>query len=50
VHGVISLEIAKGCDYWVDWRPINERAEMMLDLTLRGLLRPGLIDQGKESK
>lgn len=40
VHGVISLEIAKGRDAWVDWRPLRERAELMLDLTLRGLVRP----------
>ena len=39
VHGVISLEIAKGCDPWVDWRPMQARSEMMLDLTLRGLSR-----------
>lgn len=40
VHGVISLNIAKGGDCWVDWRPIQARAEMMLDTTLRGLVRP----------
>lgn len=40
VHGVISLEIAKGCDPWVDWRPLKDRAEMMLDMSLRGLTRP----------
>lgn len=40
VHGVISLHIAKGGDCWVDWRPIQARAEMMLDITLRGLVRP----------
>ena len=40
VHGVISLHIAKGKDLWVDWRPFPERAEMMLDITLRGLQRP----------
>jgi AcrR family transcriptional regulator len=39
VHGVISLQIAKGGDRWVDWRPIKDRAEMMLDITLRGLVR-----------
>jgi len=39
VHGVISLQIAKGSDCWVDWRPIKDRAEMMLDITLRGLVR-----------
>jgi len=39
VHGVISLQIAKGCDHWVDWRPIQERSELMLDATLRGFLK-----------
>ncbi len=39
VHGVIALEIAKGCDAWVDWRPLKDRAEMMLDITLRGLVK-----------
>ncbi len=39
VHGVISLHIAKGCDKWVDWRPLRDRAEMMPDITLRGLAR-----------
>jgi len=39
VHGVISLEIAKGCDAWVEWRPIRARAEMILDVMLRGLVR-----------
>jgi len=41
VHGVISLDIAKSKDPWVEWRPLEDRAEMMLDITLRGLLRPG---------
>jgi hypothetical protein len=39
VHGVISLNIAKSKDPWVDWRPVRERAETMLDVALRGLLR-----------
>ena len=46
VHGVISLQIAKGTDCWVDWRPIRDRAEMMLDITLRGLRRPA-AQEGK---
>src|SRR6266481_10231810 len=37
-HGVISLNIAKCKDPWVEWRPLEDRAEMMLDVTLRGLL------------
>jgi len=40
VHGVVSLNIAKCKDPWVDWRPFAERAEMMLDVALRGLIRP----------
>jgi len=43
VHGVVSLHIAKGCDAWVDWRPIKDRAEFMLDLTVRGLVRSPLF-------
>lgn len=39
VHGVISLDIAKCKDPWVEWRPLGKRAEMMLDVTLRGLLK-----------
>jgi len=39
VHGVIALNIAKCSDPWVDWRPLQQRAEMMLDVTLRGLIR-----------
>jgi len=39
VHGVISLEIAKGHDAWVDWRPIKDRMATMMDVTFRGLER-----------
>ena len=39
VHGVIALNIAKCSDTWVDWRPLEQRAEIMLDVTLRGLVR-----------
>jgi AcrR family transcriptional regulator len=39
VHGVISLNIAKCQDPWVDWRPVEDRAETMLDVTMRGLVR-----------
>lgn len=38
-HGVISLNIAKCKDPWVEWRPLADRAQMMLDVTLRGLVR-----------
>jgi AcrR family transcriptional regulator len=39
VHGAVSLNIAKCKDHWVEWRPFQERAEMMIDVTLRGLMR-----------
>ncbi|HMJ24058.1 MAG TPA: TetR/AcrR family transcriptional regulator, partial [Terriglobales bacterium] len=39
VHGVISLQIAKCNDGWVDWRPLEHRATLMLDITLRGMLK-----------
>ncbi|MGA2921008.1 MAG: TetR/AcrR family transcriptional regulator [Candidatus Sulfotelmatobacter sp.] len=39
VHGVIALHIAKCSDPWVDWRPLQQRAEMMLDITMRGMVR-----------
>ncbi len=48
VHGVISLHIAKGCDRWVEWRPLRDRAEMMLDITLRGLMRPENVGPAKQ--
>jgi len=38
-HGVISLEIAKRGDYWVDWRPIEQRTQAILDSVLRGMLK-----------
>lgn len=39
VHGVIALHIAKSHDGWVDWRPMPERVEFMLDAVLYGMLR-----------
>jgi len=39
VHGVVSLEIAKGCDDWVPWAPIERRATAIIDSFLQGLLR-----------
>ena len=39
VHGVISLNIAKSHDSWVEWRPVMQRANLMLDAVLRGLAK-----------
>jgi AcrR family transcriptional regulator len=40
-HGVISLQIAKCDDHWVPWRPIEQRAEAMIEGLLKGMLKGG---------
>jgi AcrR family transcriptional regulator len=37
VHGVISLQIAKCNDNWVEWRDLETRAAVMIDILVRGL-------------
>ena len=39
VHGVVSLQIAKCNDDWVDWRSIAERTTVMIDVLVDGLAR-----------
>ena len=39
VHGLVSLEIAKCNDEWVDWRPVEARLELMVGMILKGLLK-----------
>ncbi len=39
IHGVVALHIAKKSDFWVAWRPVQLRAELMLDTTIRGMLK-----------
>jgi AcrR family transcriptional regulator len=39
VHGVISLHIAKCNDGWVDWRSLEQRAKLMVDVLVDGLVR-----------
>jgi len=39
VHGVVSLQIAKGAEDWVEWRPVKQLAETMIDMQLTGLLK-----------
>jgi AcrR family transcriptional regulator len=38
MHGLVSLEIAKCKDEWVEWRPV-ERAQTVSDMMIRGLLK-----------
>lgn len=39
MHGVVSLQIAKCNDDWVDWRPEEERIRLMIDTLTCGLIR-----------
>ena len=39
VHGLVSLEIAKCKDEWVEWRPIEARMKLAVDMILLGLLK-----------
>jgi AcrR family transcriptional regulator len=40
VHGVVSIQIAHGCESWAGWAPFERRAETMIDGILRGLANP----------
>ena len=39
IHGIVALEIAKCKDAWVEWQPIEERTERMIELIERGVVR-----------
>jgi hypothetical protein len=41
VHGVVSLQIAKCDDDWVPWRSFKDRAELIIDGLIHGLLKRG---------
>jgi hypothetical protein len=37
VHGVISLQIAKANDNWIEWTPMKKRAAFMIDSLIEGM-------------
>ncbi len=37
VHGVISLQIAKQNDAWIEWAPLKKRVTAMIDAIVRGI-------------
>jgi len=39
VHGLITLQLDKGCDHWVPWANIQTRIDLMCDVLGRGLER-----------
>jgi AcrR family transcriptional regulator len=40
-HGVVSLQIAKCNDDWVEWRDARETASALIEVMIRGLVREG---------
>jgi AcrR family transcriptional regulator len=39
MHGVVSLQITKGNDPWLEWSPLERRLQLMVETLLRGLVR-----------
>jgi AcrR family transcriptional regulator len=39
LHGIVSLNIAKGSESWIEWRDVRESARAMIDLMMRGIRR-----------
>jgi AcrR family transcriptional regulator len=40
VHGIVSLYLNLGREPWFNWRPVEETAHRLIDVTLRGLTAP----------
>jgi hypothetical protein len=38
-HAIISLQLAKGDDSWIEWRDVRETTRKLADAVLRGVLR-----------
>jgi AcrR family transcriptional regulator len=38
VHGLVSLEIAKCNDSWVEWKPMPDRAHAVIEMIIKGML------------
>jgi len=43
VHGIVSLRIAKCHDEWIDWADEDSSVEMMIDTTMRGIVREPVL-------
>jgi AcrR family transcriptional regulator len=49
-HGVVSLEIAKGCEKgWIAWRPLDKRMVAMMDAIVAAFVEPGSGKRGSSS-
>jgi len=38
-HGIVSLQIVKGDDDWIDWRDVRETARLNCEAMIRGVLK-----------
>lgn len=50
VHGVVSLDIARCSDRWVEWRPFAERANLTIDMIVAGLTTDVAVEQANPSR
>ena len=41
MHGLVALRMTHAKDQWIAWKPINETAEALINVTFRGLMAPG---------
>jgi AcrR family transcriptional regulator len=39
IHGIVSLQLAKCNDAWIEWRDVKQTAELLNAAMLRGILR-----------
>ncbi len=39
-HGLVALHMIKACDQWFNWHAFDETAQALIDVMLRGMLRP----------
>ena len=39
VHGVVSLQLAKGHDGWIDWKPLKKTVTLVVEAFSRGISR-----------
>jgi AcrR family transcriptional regulator len=50
VHGVASLQVAKGNDPWVHWKPIEDRARSAIEAALHGMLASPVLPKMAKKK
>lgn len=44
MHGLCALHITMAQDSWIDWRPLQQRVETMMLMTMQGMVRPDMVN------